>query len=88
MKPDIMMFDEVTSALDPKTSRDVLATIEELAGEGMTCIIVTHEMAFARKISDTVFFLEHGMIVEAGRPEQLFGAPQDERTREFLSHEL
>ena len=86
MKPDVMMFDEVTAALDPKTSRDVLATIEELADEGMTCIIVTHEMSFARKVSDTVYFIEHGNIVESGPPEQVFGAPSDERTRFFLSH--
>ena len=86
MRPDVMMFDEVTAALDPKTSSDVLAAIEELAEEGMTCIIVTHEMSFARKISDTVYFLEHGSIVESGPPEQIFGAPSEPRTPAFIRH--
>jgi len=82
------MFDEVTAALDPATVRDVLVVIEELAREGMTCILVTHEMGFARGMSDCVYSMDSGVIVEHGPPEQIFGQPRDERTRGFLEHVL
>jgi polar amino acid transport system ATP-binding protein len=84
MQPDVMMFDEVTAALDPMTVREVLVAIRELAEDGMTCIIVTHEMNFARGISDTVYFTDGGVIVERGSPSQIFDNPQSEKTRAFL----
>ena len=84
MSPDVMLFDEVTAALDPETVGEVLLTIKELAAEGMTCILVTHEMRFAREVADHVYFTDRGVIVEHGPPEELFGAPKDPRTREFL----
>ena len=84
MSPDVMLFDEVTAALDPETVGEVLLTIKELAAEGMTCILVTHEMRFAREVADRVYFTDRGVIVEHGPPEELFGAPKDPRTREFL----
>ena len=84
MSPDVMLFDEVTAALDPETVGEVLLTIKELAAEGMTCILVTHEMRFAREVADRVYFTDRGVIVEQGPPEELFGAPKDPRTREFL----
>lgn len=88
MRPDMMLFDEVTAALDPETVKEVLLTIEELAAEGMTCVLVTHEMGFAREIADRVMFTDGGRIVETGPPEQVFGNPRDLRTREFLSKVL
>lgn len=84
MNPGIMLFDEVTAALDPETVGEVLLTIKELAAEGMTCILVTHEMRFAREVADHVYFTDKGVIVEHGPPEELFGAPKDPRTQEFL----
>ena len=84
MNPEIMLFDEVTAALDPETVGEVLVTIKQLAEEGMTCILVTHEMRFARDVADHIYFTDKGVIVEHGPPATLFGAPQDPRTREFL----
>jgi len=88
MRPRLILFDEVTSALDPEMVGEVLAVIRELTEEGMTCVLVTHEMRFAEEISDQVYFTEHGRIVEHGSAEQLFRAPQHERTRAFLQHAL
>jgi ABC-type polar amino acid transport system ATPase subunit len=84
MEPAVMLFDEPTSALDPELRGEVLRVMRELAEEGMTMIIVTHEMQFARDVADRVLFLDAGRVAEAGPPEQLFGAPRNERTREFL----
>ncbi|MEP6609569.1 MAG: amino acid ABC transporter ATP-binding protein [Burkholderiaceae bacterium] len=84
MRPSVMLFDEVTAALDPETVKEVLLTIRQLVEEGMTSILVTHEMAFAREIANHVYFTEHGLIVEYGTPGELFGNPQQVRTREFL----
>jgi polar amino acid transport system ATP-binding protein len=88
MNPRVMLFDEVTAALDPETKKDVLVTIRELAAEGMTCILVTHEMGFAREIADHVYFTDAGMIVEHGPPAELFGRPREARTRAFLDQVL
>jgi polar amino acid transport system ATP-binding protein len=88
MRPEVMLFDEVTAALDPETVKEVLNTIRELAREGMTCILVTHEMRFAREIADEVHFTDGGLIVESGPPAELFDHPQRERTRAFLSQIL
>ena len=85
MNPEVMLFDEVTAALDPETVKEVLLTIRELAGDGMTCILVTHEMGFARELANHVYFTDRGVIVEHGPPHELFGSPRDPRTREFLS---
>jgi ABC-type polar amino acid transport system, ATPase component len=84
MRPRIMLFDEVTSALDPELVGEVLAVIRELATEGMTMLIVTHEMAFARDIADRVVFIDEGVIAESGTPASMFSTPQNERTRAFL----
>ncbi len=84
MEPDIMLFDEPTSALDPEMVGEVLAVMKKLAEDGMTMVVVTHEMGFAREMADRVIFMDEGNIVEEGRPEQLFGNPQNERTRDFL----
>ena len=84
MKPGVMLFDEVTAALDPETVKGVLATIRELAEEGMTCMIVTHEMGFAREIANRVYFTDGGVLVENGPPREFFGNPRDPRTRQFL----
>ena len=84
MKPEILFFDEPTSALDPLLTGEVLRVIRSLADEHMTMVIVTHEMPFARAVSDRVVFLDGGVIVEQGSPEQVFANPQQERTREFL----
>ena len=84
MAPEVMLFDEPTSALDPELTGEVLKVIRALAEEHMTMVIVTHEMAFARAVSDRVVFLDGGVIVEQGSPEQVFENPQQERTREFL----
>ena len=88
MSPRVMLFDEVTAALDPETVKEVLVTIRELAEDGMTCILVTHEMGFAREVADHVYFTDHGRIVEHGPPAELFGNAKDPRTREFLSQVL
>jgi polar amino acid transport system ATP-binding protein len=85
MKPDIMLFDEPTSALDPELVGEVLATMKELAEEGMTMVVVTHEMGFAREVADWVVYMHGGRIVEVGHPEEIFGNPVEARTREFLS---
>jgi polar amino acid transport system ATP-binding protein len=85
MKPDIMLLDEVTSALDPELVAEVLDLIRELAAAGMTMLIATHEMGFARDIATRVCFLDDGVIAEQGSPEQIFGAPQQERTGQFLA---
>ena len=88
MNPDIMLFDEVTAALDPETVKEVLVTIRELAEEGMTCMLVTHEMGFAREIGDHIYFTDRGVIVEHGPPATFFTSASDPRTREFLSQIL
>ncbi len=88
MHPDVMLFDEPTSALDPEMVKGVLDVIQKLAESGMTCVIVTHEMGFAKKISDRVLFIDGGVIAEEGTPEQLFDHPQNERTKEFLAQVL
>ena len=85
MQPDLLLFDEPTSALDPEMVGEVLEVIRSLAREGMTMVIVTHEMMFARDISSRVVFMDGGVIVEEGPPEQIFGNPTADRTREFLS---
>jgi polar amino acid transport system ATP-binding protein len=88
MRPEVMLFDEVTGALDPETVKEVLNTIQELAQDGMTCMLVTHEMRFAREIADEVYFTDGGVIVESGPPAELFDRPVKERTRAFLSQIL
>ncbi|NJO34656.1 MAG: amino acid ABC transporter ATP-binding protein [Rhodospirillales bacterium] len=88
MNPDIMLFDEVTAALDPETVKEVLVTVRELAEEGMTCMLVTHEMGFAREIGDHIYFTDRGIIVEHGPPATFFASASDPRTREFLSQIL
>jgi polar amino acid transport system ATP-binding protein len=88
MRPNVMLFDEVTAALDPETIKEVLATIKELAMEGMTCILVTHEMGFAREVADHVYFTDGGVIVEHGSASQFFTNASDPRTRQFLSQIL
>ncbi|MYV35830.1 amino acid ABC transporter ATP-binding protein [Weissella cibaria] len=88
MNPKIMLFDEPTSALDPEMVGDVLAVMKELAEEGMTMIVVTHEMGFAKQVADRVVFFADGYIREEGTPEEVFNNPQDERTRDFLNKVL
>ena len=88
MEPDIMLFDEPTSALDPEMVGEVLSVMKELAAEGMTMVIVTHEMGFARDVSDRVFFIDEGIIMEEGTPAEVFGSPRNQRTREFLNKVL
>lgn len=88
MEPGIMLFDEVTAALDPETVKEVLVTIKELAAEGMTCCLVTHEMGFAREVADRIYFTDRGLIVEHGPPATFFTQAKDPRTREFLSQIL
>lgn len=85
MKPDIMLFDEPTSALDPELVGEVLATMMELAEEGMTMVVVTHEMGFAREVADWVVYMHEGRIVEVGHPDKIFENPKEVRTKEFLS---
>ncbi|MBX0358895.1 amino acid ABC transporter ATP-binding protein [Halobacillus sp. Nhm2S1] len=85
MKPEIMLFDEPTSALDPELVGEVLATMKDLAKEGMTMVVVTHEMGFAREVADRVVYMHDGKIVESGAPKDLFENPQEERTQAFLS---
>ncbi|MCI6704640.1 MAG: amino acid ABC transporter ATP-binding protein [Bulleidia sp.] len=88
MHPDVMLFDEPTSALDPEMVKGVLEVIQNLAESGMTCVIVTHEMGFAKKISNRVLFIDGGIIAEEGTPEEVFEHPKNERTKEFLSQVL
>ncbi|NLY78837.1 MAG: amino acid ABC transporter ATP-binding protein [Lysinibacillus sp.] len=84
MKPKVMLFDEPTSALDPEMVNEVLDVMKQLAHEGMTMVVVTHEMGFAREVADRVIFMDGGYIIEEGTPEEVFGNPQNERTKEFL----
>ena len=88
MEPKVMLFDEATSALDPEMVGEVLAVMKDLAKEGMTMIIVTHEMGFAKEVADRVLFMEEGIIYEEGTPEQIFNNPREKRTQEFLSKVL
>ena len=88
MDPEIMLFDEPTSALDPEMVGEVLDVMRKLANEGMTMIVVTHEMGFAREVSDKVIFIDGGVIVEQGTPEEVFGDPKEARTKEFLGSVL
>lgn len=88
MNPDVMLFDEVTAALDPETVKEVLVTIKDLAAEGMTCILVTHEMGFAREVADHIYFTDRGVIVEHGPPATFFTEANDPRTQEFLGQIL
>ena len=88
MNPLVMLFDEVTAALDPETKKEVLVTIRELAADGMTCMLVTHEMGFAREVADHVYFTDGGVIVEHGKPADLLGAPKNARTKAFLDKVL
>ncbi|HRU28993.1 MAG TPA: amino acid ABC transporter ATP-binding protein [Treponema sp.] len=84
MQPDVMLFDEPTSALDPEMVGEVLEVMRDLAAEGMTMIVVTHEMRFAREVGKRILFMDGGLIAEEGPPEKVFGAPENQRTREFL----
>ena len=88
MNPDVMLFDEVTAALDPETVNEVLLAIKDLAQDGMTCILVTHEMGFAREVADHIYFTDRGVIVEHGPPSTFFTEAKDPRTKEFLSQIL
>ena len=85
MNPEVMLFDEVTSALDPELVKEVLDVMKQLAKDGMTMIVVTHEMGFAKEVGDRVIFMDDGLIVEEGKPEKIFSDPEHERTRKFLS---
>lgn len=86
MEPEVMLFDEPTSALDPETIGEVLNVMKRLADEGMTMVVVTHEMSFARRVADWIVVFDHGQVVEEGPPAQIFDHPLEERTRDFLSH--
>jgi len=88
MGPDVMLFDEPTSALDPEMVGEVLAVMKSLASEGMTMVVVTHEMGFAREVGDRILFMDEGKILEEGTPEELFGSPKNSRTIDFLSKVL
>ncbi len=88
MDPQLMLFDEPTSALDPELVGEVLAVMKDLAGSGMTMVVVTHELAFAREVGDALTFMDDGMVVERGHPRAVLTAPQEQRTREFLSRVL
>ena len=88
MEPEIMLFDEPTSALDPEIVGEVLDVMKQLAAEGMTMVVVTHEMAYAREVSDRVLFMDQGVILEQGTPAEIFSNPKNERTREFLARYL
>jgi polar amino acid transport system ATP-binding protein len=88
MSPDVMLFDEPTSALDPEMVGEVLEVMKELAAEGMTMVVVTHEMGFAREVATRVLFMDEGMIKEEGSPEEIFSNPKNDRTKEFLSKVL
>ena len=85
MRPDVMLFDEVTAALDPETVKEVLVTIRELAEEGMTCMLVTHEMGFAREVADQVWFMDKGRLLEQAEPEKFFTSPEHPRAKAFLT---
>ena len=88
MEPKVMLFDEATSALDPEMVGEVLTVMKDLAKEGMTMIVVTHEMGFAKEVADRVLFMEEGIIYEDGTPEEIFNNPKEKRTQEFLSKVL
>ena len=88
MEPEVMLFDEPTSALDPEMVGEVLDVMKELAHTGMTMVVVTHEMGFAREVGNRVLFLDQGKLVEEGTPEQIFGAPKNPRLQEFLAKVL
>ena len=88
MNPDVILFDEPTSALDPEMVGEVLELMKELAQEGMTMVVVTHEMGFAREVATRVLFMDQGIVMESGKPEDVFGNPQNERTKQFLSKVL
>lgn len=88
MNPDVMLFDEPTSALDPEMVGEVLDVMEQLAEDGMTMVVVTHEMGFAREVADHVIFMDEGVIVEQGHPDEVFGHPQQQRTQDFLKKVL
>ena len=88
MEPDVMLFDEPTSALDPEMVGEVLKVMKELAETGLTMLVVTHEMGFAKEVSDRVVFMDQGVIAEEGKPEDIFNAPKEERTKEFLKRVL
>ncbi len=88
MKPDVMLFDEPTSALDPEMVGEVLAVMKDLAEEGMTMVVVTHEMGFAREVGDRILFMDGGNILEEGKPTEIFSNPKEERTKDFLSKVL
>lgn len=88
MEPEVLLFDEPTSALDPEMVGEVLKVMKELAETGLTMLVVTHEMGFAREVSDRVVFMDKGVIAEEGTPEEIFNAPKEERTREFLKRVL
>ena len=88
LSPEVMLFDEPTSALDPEMVGEVLEVMKQLAKEGMTMVVVTHEMGFAREVANRVFFMDGGGILEEGTPEQIFDHPQEERTKTFLSKVL
>ena len=85
MEPDVMLFDEPTSALDPEMVGEVLSVIQDLAKEGVTMVVVTHEMGFAKKVGTRILFMDGGVIAEEGTPQQIFEDPQNERTKDFLS---
>ena len=88
MRPSVMLFDEVTSALDPETVKEVLVTIRELVDDGLTCVLVTHEMGFAREVAEHVYFTDVGVIVEHGKPAEIFANPREARTKAFLDQIL
>ncbi|MFR2850051.1 MAG: amino acid ABC transporter ATP-binding protein, partial [Hungatella hathewayi] len=88
LSPKVMLFDEPTSALDPEMVGEVLEVMKQLASEGMTMIVVTHEMGFAREVGDWVYFMDEGVVLESGTPKDIFENPQNERTRSFLSKVL
>ena len=88
MEPEVMLFEEPTSALDPEMVGEVLNVMKRLADEGMTMVIVTHEIGFAREVADRVLFIDQGVVMEQGTPEELFGSPKNERTKSFLSKVL
>jgi polar amino acid transport system ATP-binding protein len=88
MRPEVILFDEVTAALDPETVKEVLVTIRDLADKGMTCVLVTHEMRFAREAARRVLFTDGGVIVEHGTPAEIFGSPRHPRLQTFLAQVL
>ena len=88
MEPDVMLFDEPTSALDPEMVKEVLMVIKQLADSGMTCVIVTHEMGFIKEVSDRILFIDEGIILEEGTPEEIFNNPKSDRVKDFLGKVL